>query len=190
MVCHGSHGGLAGKVRDARMALINGGSAGMGELLPPEAVQRAVEAERVWFRECLFTPLVTLWTFLFQVLDADGSCRAAVARLLALLAARGEAGEDQEDDDGGEPATGPYCKARQRLPESLIARLAKEAGGKLHAGYPAGRLLGGKIKRDRFGKSSGTENQAGQVRFCGLKARLGRHEADRRAASANSISAD
>jgi hypothetical protein len=123
------------------MALINGSGNGSGEVLPPEAVQRAVEAEGVWFRECLFTPLVTLWTFLFQVLDADGSCRAAVARLLALLAAPGEAGED---DDGGEPATGAYCKARQRLPEGLIARLAKEAGGKLHGNYPAGRLLGGR----------------------------------------------
>ena len=140
MVCHGSHGGLAGKVRDARMALINGSGVGVGELLPPESVQRAVEAEGVWFRECLFTPLVTLWTFLFQVLNADGSCRAAVARLLALLSAR----DPGRKDDPLNPATDPYCKARQRLPEGLIARLAKEAGGKLHGNYPAGRLLGGR----------------------------------------------
>ena len=30
-------------------------------------------------------PLVTLWAFLYQVLSADQSCRAAVARLLAFL---------------------------------------------------------------------------------------------------------
>lgn len=140
MVCHGSHGGLGGKVRDARTAVIENHGAALGELLPAEAVQRAVEAEGVWFRECLFTPLVTLWTFLSQVLSADGSCRAAVARLLALLAARGQG----EEDNPPNPATDPYCKARQRLPESLIARLAKEAGRKLHGNYPAGRLLGGR----------------------------------------------
>jgi hypothetical protein len=137
----GSHGGLAGKVRDARAALIDGHGVALCEVLPADAVQRAMEAEGVRFRDCLFTPLVTLWTFLSQVLGADGSCRAAVARLIALLAARGEAAADGESLD---PATGPYCKARQRLPERLVARLTAEAGGRLHDDYPAGRLLGGR----------------------------------------------
>ena len=141
MVCHGSHGGLEDKVRRARTALIGGDGAGVCALLPAEVVQWAVEAEGVRFRDCLFTPLVTLWTFLAQVLGADGSCRAAVSRLLALLAARGGGGGNEE---GLNPATDPYCKARQRLPEPLIARLAKEAGGHLHENYPAGRLLGGR----------------------------------------------
>ena len=42
--------------------------------------------EHMW-RERIFTPLVTLWTFLWQVLDADGSCRQAVARTLGFLSA-------------------------------------------------------------------------------------------------------
>lgn len=143
MRSHGSHGGLSGKVRDARRALTADHSAALRKLLPAEEVQRAVEAEGVWFRVCLFTPLVTLWTFLSQVLSADGSCRSAVAGLLALLVARGGAGDDKQEDPAN-PATDPYCKARKRLPESLVARLAKEAGAKLHADYPAGPLLGGR----------------------------------------------
>ena len=53
-------------------------------------------------------PMVTLWAFLSQVLCPDHSCRAAVARLIATLTARGQA--------PCSPETGPYCKARQRLP--------------------------------------------------------------------------
>jgi hypothetical protein len=137
---HGSHGGLGGKVCDLRTALLDDHGSALCRLLPAESVQPAVEAEGVVFRDCLFTPLVTLWTFLFQVLGPDGSCRAAVARLLALLAAGGRDGEDEQLN----PATDPYCKARKRLPERLIARLAKQAGGTLHESYPAGRLLGGR----------------------------------------------
>jgi Transposase DDE domain len=144
MCRHGSHGRLRGKVSRAAVGLIEDGSAGLRELLPPQVVQRAVEAEQVRFRQCLFTPLVTLWTFLTQVLSADGSCRQAVAKLLALLSAGANSAD--ADDGGGDvdAGTGPYCKARQRLPEGLICRLAREAGGQLHQRYPSGRLLGGR----------------------------------------------
>lgn len=97
------------------------------------------------FRDCLFTPLMTLWTFLAQVLSPDGSCRQAVAKLLAFLAASDGEGQDVQAD------TGPYCKARKRLPETLVARLARESGGQLHRRHPAagkasavGKLLRGR----------------------------------------------
>src|SRR4051794_17371558 len=61
---------------------------GGGCLLPEAKVREAMEAEGVSCRQCLFTPLVVLWTFLGQVMGPDRSCRAAVARLLAWLAAR------------------------------------------------------------------------------------------------------
>ena len=101
----------------------------------------AVEAEGVKFIDCLFTPVVTLWTFLAQVLGPDRSCRAAVAKLLALLSARAEAGDDEALC---QPDTGPYCKARKRLPERLLSRLTCEAGADLHRKHPAGKLLGGR----------------------------------------------
>ena len=48
------------------------------------------------------------------------------------------------EEDQGEVDTGPYCKARERLPEKLVSRLARQAGADLHARYPSGLLLGGK----------------------------------------------
>jgi hypothetical protein len=62
-----------------------------------------------------------------------------VAKLLALLGARGA-----DDRDLCDPDTGPYCKARQRLPEALLSRLARESGADLQRKYPAGELLGGR----------------------------------------------
>ena len=85
-------------------------------LLPREDVETAIQQHQICFRECLYTPLMTIWTFLYQVLAADQSCRAAVARLLAFLRVCG--------DSSGSPKTDPYCKARQRLPEKLLADLA------------------------------------------------------------------
>jgi hypothetical protein len=54
-----------------------------GELLPQGLAEQILRDEAVSFRDRLFSPLVTLWVFLSQVLDPDHSCRQAVARLLA-----------------------------------------------------------------------------------------------------------
>ena len=89
-------------------------------LIDPATVEDALRQERVHWRDCVFTPCVTLWTFLGQVLCPDHSCRAAVARLIATLVARGEA--------PCSPETGPYCKARQRLPVGLLSRLTRRIG--------------------------------------------------------------
>ena len=72
------------------------------------------------FRERVFGPAVTLWTFLSQVLDADHSCRQAVARLLAYRTARGLR--------PCSPDTGAYCKARERLPEELLQEATRSTG--------------------------------------------------------------
>ena len=67
----------------------------------------------------IFNPLVTLALFLGQVLSDDHSCRAVVARLLAWRVARGL--------PKCSPDTGAYCKARRRLPDSLLPRLVRES---------------------------------------------------------------
>lgn len=143
MDSQGSHGRLRGKANRAAAQLIEGNGAGLRAMLPPETVKRAAEAEGVRCRACLFTPLVTLWMFLAQVLSADGSCREAVAKLLAFLAACGPAGMPPGLAEVN-PETGPYCKARQRLSEGLVSRLARETGLSLHSRRPSGALLGGR----------------------------------------------
>jgi hypothetical protein len=81
-------------------------------------VERVLKEEGVRWRQRLFPRLVTLWGFLWQVLSPDGSCRAAVSRLRAYLAARGQA--------PCAASTGSSCKARQRLPERVLARLVRD----------------------------------------------------------------
>ena len=90
------------------------------DLLPADAVEGAVAAEGVRFRDRLFSPAVTLWVFLSQVLDDAHCCRQAVARFLAWRLARGLAPCSAD--------AGAYCKARLRLPEALPARLARQVG--------------------------------------------------------------
>ncbi len=94
------------------------------EELSEESIRGALQDEGFSVRECLYTPWVTLWVFLSQVLSADHSCRDAVARLLAFRTARGL-----------QPCstnTGAYCTARQRLPERLVSRLVGQTGEQLH----------------------------------------------------------
>jgi len=106
------------------------------ELLPREEVEEAIQRHHVCFRERLYTPLVTIWAFLYQVLATDQSCRAAVARLLAFLCVGGR--------HTGSPKNDPYCKARQRLPEELLADLARRSAHDLQRQIPSTRLLDGR----------------------------------------------
>ncbi len=47
-------------------------------------MSKALETIQIPWKDRIFTPLVTLWVFLGQVLSGYLSCRAAVARLIAL----------------------------------------------------------------------------------------------------------
>lgn len=88
------------------------------ELLTPERVACALAKIGVEFRARVYTPLITLWVFLSQVLSADHSCQEAVARLIAWRVARGQARCSTD--------TTSYCEARQRLPDQLIPQLARD----------------------------------------------------------------
>src|SRR5262249_51188866 len=70
------------------------------DVLTEEVIARALTALSGWL-DRIFSPLVTLWVFLGQVLSADHSCRAAVARLLAHRLAQGQS--------PCSPETGAYC---------------------------------------------------------------------------------
>jgi len=127
------------RVRQCRRQMVADRDLCLAKLLPQEQVEAAVERHRVRFRERRYTPRLTIWTFLYQVLASDQSCRAAGARLLAFLCVGG--------DVSGRAKTDPYCKARQRLPEKLLADLARSSGLELQRPVqPTGLLAGRPIK--------------------------------------------
>ena len=115
-----TRGALACQVARARQQLQQAEGLPFADSLPAPAIHAALRQVGGAFRDRLYAPALTLWVFLSQLLDPDHSCRAAVARLLAWLAARGR--------PLCSPRTGAYCKARARLPEALLAALARDAG--------------------------------------------------------------
>jgi len=96
------------------------------DLLDADLVQDVLRSEKVTFGDRIYSPIVTLWVFLSQVLSTDHSCSLAVTRLVAHRTAGGQ--------DPCSPQTGSYCKARQRLPigvfTRLVRRLAAGLGGR------------------------------------------------------------
>jgi hypothetical protein len=90
------------------------------DLIDGEIVKAALKEEGLRFRVRVYTPLITLWTFMTQVLDPDHSCRKAVRSLIAFLVSEGQPPISAD--------TSNYCKARQRLPLSFIVRLVRKLG--------------------------------------------------------------
>jgi hypothetical protein len=93
------------------------------EVLSASLVACALKEHSIRWLETIYTPLVTLWVFLSQVISADSSCRAAVARLVAYLSAQGEKPCSSR--------TGAYCTARKNLPEGFFAQLVRGSGAAL-----------------------------------------------------------
>jgi hypothetical protein len=105
---------------------------GVEAVLPKATVEQVLKEEGGWWKAVLYTPWVSFWAFFWQRLSADRCCRAALKRLAAWMALRGRKLNDQD--------TGPYCKARARLPESALHRLMRQLGAQTHQGGAAAWL--------------------------------------------------
>ncbi len=81
-------------------------------------------------REQLYPPTVTLSMFIRQALDADGSCQKAVNSWAAQRRAEGQSVQSVR--------TGGYCKARERLPISMVTGLTQAVGALVSARAKAG----------------------------------------------------
>jgi hypothetical protein len=104
-------------------------------LTGPELLE-VTEAHLPEHRERLYPPTVTLAMFLRQALAADGSCQRAVSGWAASRAAEGLSAQSVR--------TGGYCRARSRLPLSMVQALTRESGRLLST-----RALSGWRWRDR-----------------------------------------
>jgi hypothetical protein len=106
------------------------------DVLSEDLVTQALTTASVSWIDRIFSPLATLWVFLSQVLSADHSCRAAVARLIAHRVARGQKPCSAQ--------TGAYCQARERLPEQFYSGVACSVGRALDSKAEAGWLWKGR----------------------------------------------
>lgn len=111
------------QVRFLRRQFLQDGDLPFTDALPEGTVAQALKALDVVWLDRIYSPLVTLWVFLGQVLSQDHSCRAAVARLIAHRVSRGQRPCSAE--------TGAYCQARKRLPEEFFSEVARQTGGAL-----------------------------------------------------------
>jgi hypothetical protein len=122
---HFSQGRFQQQVRLLQQQFLQDGNLPFSDILSGDLIAQALTALQVGWTDCVYTPLVTLCVFLGQVLGADHSCRAAVARLIAHRVARKEPACSAE--------TGAYCQARKRLPEEFFSQLAQQTGRQLDA---------------------------------------------------------
>ncbi len=53
------------------------------ELLSESAINIALSELKIRYKKRLFDPIVTLWAFLSQVIEADKSCHNAVSKVIA-----------------------------------------------------------------------------------------------------------
>ncbi len=112
-------------VRFLKRQFLQDGKLPFSDVLSEKIVSKALTAAGAFWKDRIYPPIVTLWVFLGQVLSADHSCRAAVARLIAHRLSQGKSPCSAE--------TGGYCQARKRLPEKFFSEVARQTGSALDA---------------------------------------------------------
>jgi Transposase DDE domain len=103
---------------------------GFFNLLTGPELLEVTESHLPEHRERLYPPTVTLSMFTRQALDADGSCQKAVNSWAAQRSAEGLSVQSVR--------TGGYCKARERLPVSMVSGLTHAVGELVSARAKAG----------------------------------------------------
>ena len=126
---HSNQGAFRQQVRFLRRQFLQDGDLPFSNVLSEEVVSQSLAAIKTCWLDRIYSPLVTLWVFLGQVLSADHSCRAAVARLIAHRLSQGQGPCSAE--------TGAYCQARKRLPEEFFSDVARRTGQALEASVDA-----------------------------------------------------
>jgi Transposase DDE domain len=129
-VPHSNQGSVASQVESLQRQFAQAPGLPFADLLPAELITRLLQELGSDFHDRIYTPLVTLAMFLSQCQDADPSQRQAVNRLIAQRVAHKRSACSSN--------TGAYSKARQRLPEKLLAELTRHTGKQLMTEAPAG----------------------------------------------------
>lgn len=138
-MAHGNKEKVTGQVQSELSELTLSEGLPFQALLNPERILEALDRAGVTFRERIYTPMITMWAFLSQVLARNASCEMAVCRVLVH---RLEAGLSPCSVE-----TTSYCAARKKLPEVVISGLATDIGNELHdQAPPAWKLKGRNVE--------------------------------------------
>lgn len=149
---------LAAQVQRFRARFLQSHGNLLADVIPKQLLVQHVIEEAGAYRERIYSPLTTLSLFVEQVLGSDHSCQDAVARGLSARVALGEPVCSLN--------TGPYCRARARLPLSLLSRLARDIALRLCADQPAHwRWRGREVKLVDGTTVSMPDTSANQARF-------------------------
>jgi len=138
-----SHGRqrLATRFRLFLAPFLQSDSLPFAQVLGEQQIEEAAQSTGVNFGQSerdIFTPAITLWAFLTQVMHAKNlrSCAAAVRRVVVLLNALGRKVCSRD--------TAAYCRARAKLPEAMLQKLTLDVGHQLEAAAPADWLWCGR----------------------------------------------
>ena len=127
---------LKQQIRFLRSQFLQGSDLPLSDVLSKAVLVQALEAIDSCWKQRIYSPVVTLWVFLGQVLSADHSCRSAVTRLIADRVANGLSRCSS--------STGAYCQARKRLPEKFFSIMACGTGKALESKIDSGWLWKGR----------------------------------------------
>lgn len=119
-----------------RRSLLQTDGLPFADALTADDLQAAFDAERVSFCErdddtkLVYTPAVTLWALLSQLLftGEQRSCVAAVIRVAAFWALSGRTVSGTN--------TGAYCRARAKIPYAVVERLTQQVATRCEAAAP------------------------------------------------------
>ena len=106
------------------------------EIIPSQIIRELYQETKKKYYERLLSPLLLLWGFIFQRLNADHSCDAAWSYLTSdEIQAR--FGLQKETEQTISESTSAYCQARKQLPlaiaKKVLAHTAKAIGQKAGA---------------------------------------------------------
>jgi len=165
---------LSQRFRLVQLSFLQRDGLPFAEVLPEEQIEQAFAEEEATFaqdEDCIYTPPLTLWAFLSQVLHKkeQRSCLAAVSRIAVLLVGLGW--------NACSKKSGAYCKARAKLPEKVLHRLATDLADGCEREVPRDWLWHGRHVKladgSTFTMPDTVENQAEYPQQAGQQEGLG-----------------
>ncbi len=113
-------------------------------LLPTQVIEQLIAETKQVFYQRLLPPVVVVWGFIFQRLNADHSCDAAWGHLTSEAASPLRGGRPLATQSVSE-STSAYVQARQRLPLGVAQGALRYSAQALQAEFAAGLWRGWRV---------------------------------------------